>query len=79
MCRRSLSNNWLYLLEYLRSVFVIAFLDGEKIEVDATGFSVAKVLAAHKRLLAGAKSHTELTADDKVSNLETKIARGLKI
>lgn len=57
------------------SMFEIVFLDGERIKVDAIGFSVAKVKAAYERMVWGATKHTELTPDDKASSEATKIAR----
>ena len=57
------------------SKFVIVFMDGGRVEVEALGFSVAKAIAAHKRVIGGAVKHTELTADDKASSVATKQAR----
>ena len=55
--------------------FVIVFIDGAEVEVDAVGFSVAKIMAAHQRVIEGATKHTELTADDSRSSDATKKAR----
>lgn len=58
------------------SIFSIVFLDGEKVTVEAPGFSVAKVRAACKRVKEGAKRHVELTADDSKSSKATMETRG---
>ena len=60
------------------SIFSIVFLDGETIEVEAIGFSVAKVKAAYQRICDGATKHTELTADKEKSSAATKKARGIE-
>lgn len=57
------------------SHFVIVFLDGEEVGVDAVGFSVAKVKASFMRVLAGFRSHKELTVDDGKSANATRAAR----
>lgn len=59
----------------IMSKFCIVFLDGEKREVEAIGFSVAKVKAAYERVLTGAKRHTELSVNEKASSDEIKKIR----
>lgn len=57
--------------------FSIVFLDGRNVDVEAIGFSVAKVKAAYKRMVDGAKRYTELTSDDKKSSDATRELRCL--